>query len=575
MVDHATHKQLHRQRKRAAASIFRSGDGSAPKSAPARIKWVAVVGLMSLLAGAGCQTFERAPLPRGDGPSLVLLISIDQARAEYLTRFRPAFTGGLAYLLDNGAVFTDAHQNHSMTATAPGHATLATGLNPGRSGIVGNGWYDRERAEQIYSARRDDVTGPGWLMGTALGDWMKAADSRSKVFSASAKDRSAVIFGGQNPNGAYWYNQDTGAWRTSSYYGRRRRVWVQEYNSDSLLDSFFGVAWEPLPLPDTVDLDELGMAEPDTGAWDYTFPHVIGRGSLEPDIGFYNAVYDSPLADWYLARFAMAILDNEGLGDDGSPDLLAISFSAADTVGHSYGPNSREVLDVFVRLDRALGELFDFIEREVGMQHVVIGLSADHGVAPLPEVRALQGEAGERRDPSDVLCVQGAGTRLEQEFGLANADWASRDLYLNPLVVEAAGYSVAAVESRLAELVMACPSVLHVLTATQLAAGSQPAGVDPEIWQRARNNFHPLRSPNLLIVYEPFFLEQMGMGTTHGSPHHYDSNVPFVVVAPGASPAVVDTRVNTVDMAPTLATLLGIPMPDVDGVERTSLLPWR
>ena len=155
------------------------------------------------------------------------------------------------------------------------------------------------------------------------------------------------------------------------------------------------------------------MAEPDTGAWDYTFPHVIGRGSLEPDIGFYNAVYDSPLADWYLARFAMAILDNEGLGDDGSPDLLAISFSAADTVGHSYGPNSREVLDVFVRLDRALGELFDFIEREVGMQHVVIGLSADHGVAPLPEVRALQGEAGERRDPSDVLCVQGAGTRLE------------------------------------------------------------------------------------------------------------------------------------------------------------------
>ena len=113
---------------------------------------------------------------------MVLLISIDQARAEYLTRFRPAFTGGLAYLLDNGAVFTDAHQNHSMTATAPGHATLATGLNPGRSGIVGNGWYDRERAEQIYSARRDDVTGPGWLMGTALGDWMKAADSRSKVF---------------------------------------------------------------------------------------------------------------------------------------------------------------------------------------------------------------------------------------------------------------------------------------------------------------------------------------------------------------------------------------------------------
>lgn len=500
-------------------------------------------------------------IPRGDGPSLVVLLVVDQLRGDYLDRFAPVLDGGLAWLVENGASYTDAHQNHSMTATAPGHATIATGVEPSRSGIVDNSWFNRETGLAEYSAAIS--RSPANLEATALGDWLKAADVRSKVFAVSAKDRSAVMMGGQRPDGAYWYGSSDGAWITSSYYTRAARPWLEVFNDQNWLRRYEGVAWEPVLGPEVHD--DLGIVELDTGVVPSGFPHALGSYSVHRGSSFYNAIYGTPFVDAHMAELAKTLIDNERLGLDGSPDLLALSFSALDSVGHDYGPDSPEVLDTIVRLDALLGDLIAHLDATVGLEHVVFGLSSDHGVVDYPEVRQLRGQSGHRLGAEDVVCVQQAGVQLREEFG--DKPWLQYGFYLDRDLVVAEGLDPAAMATRLAEIVSGCEAVERAWTDAEIAALPENSGTVSE--QRHRNNYFPGRGPDVVLqLRENYLYNGSGLGTTHGSSYDYDSWVPMIFAGPGINARTSDRRVATVDMAPTLAALFGVTTPvDLHGVD--------
>jgi arylsulfatase A-like enzyme len=490
-------------------------------------------------------------LPRGDGPSLVVIIAVDQLRYDYLVRFRSLLNGGLAHLLDSGAVFTDAHQNHSMTATAPGHATLSTGLEPARSGIVGNNWYDRQQNVEVYSGGPAAGRSPALLQGTAIGDWMKVADPRSKVFTASIKDRAAIMLGGHGADGAFWYDGSYGSWTSSSYYGRSLPDWLVAFNREERLDRFYGTAWEP--LTDESRWSEVDVEHLDTGAFARGFPHVLGSSNPTPSTVFYQRIPNSPWGDWYLAELAEALILNEDLGADGSVDFLGLSFSSLDWVGHAYGPNAPEVLDILVRLDRRLAELLEFIDERVGLDHVLLALSADHGVQVMPEYVAPRGLAGKRLDGADLLCIQQAGERLREKLG--DHEWIESGYYLDESVIAQQQLDKADVEAELAAILGACSVVDRVWTSTELMAETPSLDLQT---QRYRNNYFPGRSPDLIVQYHDYFLDDQSMGTTHGTVFDYDSHVPLIVAGPGVAARQHDERAATVDLAPTLAALLGI-----------------
>lgn len=525
---------------------------------------------LALTALACARPATEPPLPpakeRGEGPSLVMFLVVDQLRADYLVRFRPLLDGGLAWLLDNGVVFTEGRHDHSATETAPGHATLATGSHPAHSGIPANNWYEIASGTEMYSGGTGSDIGPGNLRVPTLGDWMKAADRRSKVFSASRKDRSAIMLGGRRADGAYWYDWRIGGFRSSPYYRDALRSWLMEFNSERRLDRFFGLGWEELegaPQP-----GEYGIVKADTGAFELGFPHAVAPLGAEPGPIFYSAVGDTPFVDWLLADFAQRIVESEELGADGNVDLLALSFSALDYVGHEYGPDSREVVDALRRLDRALMELIEFLDDEVGLEHVVFVLSSDHGVVPLPEVLRAEGIDARRLGAEDYRCVQQSGRKLRDRLG--DYTWfidsleEAFDFYVNPDAIGVSGVSRATVEREMAGILEACDAVQKVWTADEIAAIVDPAPGSVEAL--LAHSFVPDRSPHLLLQLKPNYLPYLGMGTSHGSAYDYDLRVPIIFAATGIGPGTVEGPALTVDVAPTLADMIGIvPPPSIDG----------
>ena len=498
-------------------------------------------------------------LPPEGTPRLVLLLVVDQFSADDLERIAPLFTGGFRTLLDRGVIFTQAHHAHALTETAPGHATLATGSFPRHHGIVSNRWIEEGHLVSQY-AIDDDLydESPRELERRTLGDWIKASYPESKVFSASGKDRAAILMGGMEADGAFWYDEEIGGYETSEYYAEPE--WLDRFNDQKLLDVRFGQVWEPLPLAAEA-IEELQLQKLEFGPLLKELPLSFGPPRPAPDESFYSAVRDSPWWNEYLAQFAQFVIEAEGLGTDGNPDLLALSFSASDYVGHDHGPNSREYIDVLLRLDLALGDLLDFTDERVGLENTLIGLSADHGVVPVPEVRHDQGLAGQRVGSETVVCLQQVGEQLAIKYGVDK--WLVPGPRLVPGLIELTGRPRPELEEETAALLEQCPAVEAIWVGSELLQEVDKS--DYARWLYA-NSYYPERSPDFLIQFEKYAMPSVGLATTHGSAYDYDTHVPLIVLAPGLEPETLDIPARTVDLAPTLANLLGIPVPDeVDG----------
>ena len=531
---------------------------------------------MGALIGAFACSSPAPPLspePPPGTPRLVILLVVDQCRADYLDRFRPYLTGGLGRLLDESIVFTDAHHRHAYTLTAPGHATLATGTHPSRHGIIANGWFDRASGEEIAAVYDETYDkSPHRLLTSSLGDWLRQAYPAARVFTVGGKDRGAIFLGGAQAEAAFWYDRDSGHFISSDYYPAHEPPWLEETAGTLAPERWFGAPWQPLPET-LAAAAELGLEPPDRGLFPNTFPHALGPPLPAPRESFYRSLYDSPFVDALTLRFASILIEKEGLGSDATPDYLGINLAAVDTVGHGYGPDSLEVLDTLLRLDQALGRFLDEVDTAVGLDATVVSLSADHGVTPVPELLQTRGEKALRFGAAETACVQRAWHALREAFG--PEEWFTTSFFLDRELMKEKGVDPVRLETVASDALGSCPGIARAWTRGELEA-QLPAGTEEEPCAAAyRNAFHPERSPDLLVQVAPHTLTRRGSGTSHGTPYPYDTHVPWLLRLPGGGSARrVETPVSTVDVAPTVAALVGIPAPgDLDGVDRAPLLP--
>ena len=506
-------------------------------------------------------------------PRLVVSIVIDQFRHDYLQRFGDQFgEGGFKRFLNQGAVFANANYLHAPTVTACGHATILSGAPPALTGIIANEWYDRELGKNVTSVSDDKrqfqslggdpakkAAAPHRLLGTALGDEMRlASNGQAKVIGISYKDRSAILPAGQRPQAAYWYDDDTGNFISSTYYFPALPAWVTKFNQDQSPKSYFGKTWDRLLPADayarsTADDMPYERKVP-AGA---TFPHVLTGGDTQPGKKFYLAFEATPFANDHLVAFAKATIENESLGADDVTDLLSVSFSANDLLGHGYGPYSQEVQDMSLRTDRALADFFSYLDQRIGLANVIITLTADHGVAPVPEQVMEMGYGG-RLAAKDMTTT--ATNALNAKYG--EAAWVKAfiygNLYLDQALLAERKINLAEAETVVATALAALPGIHAAFTSTQLQSGDMPHSY---VARTVEQGFYAPRNGNVIIVPQPFFMFGEGSNTTHGSPYSYDTHVPVLFLGARITPGTYHAASSPADIAPTLAALLDVQAP--------------
>ena len=508
---------------------------------------------------------QAAPAAAEPAPRLILLIAIDQFGSAEFERLEPFFTGGFRTLIDRGVVYPRARHEHARTETGPGHATISTGRYPSHHGVVSNWWVEPGEPNLLWASEDDEHSkSPRKLETSALGDWLKQSHPGSRVFSAAGKARAAIMLGGLKADAAFWYEEEEGHFETSSYY--QEPEWFKIYSEDRWLDQFHGELWEPLPLtPEAVE--QLGIVDFDWGPLRPGFPFILGGLRAAPVENFYDDAWATPWLDEYLVNLAMATVTEERLGQDDVPDLLALSFSAPDYIGHRFGPHSREYVDALLRLDRSVGELLDVVDERVGLENVVVAVTADHGVVEVPEVRQMRGQPAHRVNWEDLECVHQVDQQLAGKYGVDR--WMIVGGVLAPGLSEQTGRSRATLEEEMAQRLEVCPTVEEVWTRTELLAAQQAEDVDRETdeerWLFAHSYF-PGRSPDLMIRFQKYMMRSRGSATTHGTSYLYDREVPVIFMAPGMSAGRRDDYLATVDVAPTVGGLSGLGVPaDVDG----------
>jgi hypothetical protein len=518
-------------------------------------------------------------------PSLVVVITVDQFRADYLARFRPHFEpGGFRLLLEQGAQFTDCRYQHAITKTACGHAVILSGVHANVSGIIANDWLDRETLRRVNCVDDDAVeilglpasravtripggavTGrsPRGFLATTVTDELKLTrGGRSKVVAVSSKDRSAILLGGKLADAAYW--MDKGRIVTSTYYMKSLPDWVSAFNAEDRVDSFFGKTWDrllPAAAYDAVQGPDAATGEADVFGMGITFPKKLTGGAPQIGTDYYEAFENSPFKSEVLVEFAQRLVEKENLGRRGVTDVFCLSFSANDTVGHNYGPDSHEVMDITLRTDRMLAKLLAFLDRHVGLKNCTIVFTSDHGIPPVPErlkAQNAQLDAGRIDNPRLLTLCEAA---LNRAFGplaegkrwlVADACW----LLFVPEVLQEKKIDRAAAQAVVRDAALTSEFVLEASTRTELEQGRARG----DFAAATLLSFHRERSGDVYYQAKPFWVERTA-GTNHGTPYTYDVHVPLIWFGVGVKPGVHTQRVGVDDIAPTLAHLLDLPAP--------------
>jgi predicted AlkP superfamily pyrophosphatase or phosphodiesterase len=531
-------------------------------------------------------------------PRLVLLVVVDQFRADYLERFGDLFAeNGLRRLMTQGASWTNANYDHMPTYTAPGHATTMTGTWPSENGIIANDWYDREAGRLVsnssdpedrvaadgkYQSRwqlfgggaLEHASSPRRLTASTFGDELRlATNDRSKVIGISVKDRAAILPAGRHANAAYWFSSVTGNMVSSSYYFDALPAWVKQFDDARPADKFFGRKWDYLlgsdaeyvrrQGADAPPWENIGNVPGDTNR----FPHTVTGGADKPGAAFYAALDYSPFSNDMLVDFAERAIDNEALGKDADTDVLTVSFSANDYVGHRYGPYSQEMMDVTLRVDRQIGALLDFVDSRVGLQNTLVAFTADHGVAPIPEHAAALGLPGGRINSADVLSAVRNSVRARfSKSGDRDttADYVldtfvNANVFFNVAALKRDGIDRAEAERAACEGALTVPGISRCFTRTQLSAGE--VAPSDQIARRVLHGFSQRRSGDCVVLAEPFKYLGDAIPATHGSPYNYDTHVPLIIMGANVAAGRYSQSATPADIAPTLASLLRVQPP--------------
>jgi predicted AlkP superfamily pyrophosphatase or phosphodiesterase len=505
-----------------------------------RVFWIAL--LVCITFWSSCVVAQQPAAWKP--PRLVVVIVIDQFRYDYLTRFRSQYTGGLSTLWNKGAVFTNAHLQHFPTVTAVGHSAILTGATPSLSGIVGNEWYDRDEGRSVASifdpkvtllgTPKGDGASPARLLVSTVGDELKmSGKGPSKVLGISLKDRAAILPAGHMADAAYWFDASTGNFVSSTYYFHDLPDWVKRFNAQRLVDQRAGSAWRS-----------------SSGAVIRTMPGLPGRQ-------YYDALERSPFGTDLLISFTERAIESEKLGADDATDILSLSLSSTDLLGHAVGPDSPEMRELNIQTDRQLGQFFQYLEKRPAPGSTLVVFTADHGVAPLPEVQAQRKMPGGRLLEADLRKAVEAA--LTARFGAGKwIDYSSSGAFwLDRATIRGKKLKQAEVEDCAAEALAAVPHVLRVYTGNQLSHGWL---ILDRVGLRVANSYCPVRSADVAGVLEPYWIYG-ARDTSHGAAYSYDTHLPLIFMGPGIKPGKYDENVAINDIAPTLATLLEVETP--------------
>lgn len=517
---------------------------------------ILLLGLASTRVGFGSAYNAR--------PKLVVIIVIDQFRGDYLERYRDQWgEGGFRLFLDHGADFTDCNYQYANTRTAPGHATLLTGAYTNGHGIIANEWWDAQKKATVAAADDDQTrlvgipgsapgASPHNLLADTLGDELKlATQGKSRVFGIALKDRASVLPAGFAADGAYWIDRASGAWITSTYYRGELPKWAQDFNASKRTEKYLNQEWKDS------DGNVLRTTNP-----------VAGKGGI-----FYELVGSTPLANDYEFEFARELITYEKLGNGPATDLLIVSLSANDILGHKVGPDSAEMRAMALAMDRQLAGFFDFLGHQIGLANTWIALSADHGIAPLPK------EAAGMRLPAANVSGDNIRGQINSVLSARFSHPAEYVKHFEYPVAWLSQEAFAAVRVNEPDAEKAAGEALKqaglraYYTRSQLERGDAP---NTEMGLKYLHSYSPFGGWYVLGVPPPFTIGFVS-GTDHATPYTYDTHVPLAFYGLPFQAATYRTHAEPVDLAPTLASLLGIDAPthSVGRVLTEMLVPPR
>lgn len=524
-------------------------------------------------------------------PRLILQVTVDGLRGDMPTRYAHLLgDGGFRYLMNEGVYYTNAHYQHANTETIVGHVSLATGSVPAAHGMVGNVWYDRELGRLVYNiedadqkllsadasvdqsteidptqrAAKVEGRSPATILSSTFSDELAVHyGGQSKIFGVSIKDRGAVSMAGRVGK-AFWFSKSKGEFVTSDYYYQQYPQWVNDWNAGKPALAYAGKAWELSHAQDKYlfgDRDNK-FYETDFPGYGRVFPHPYGAAD---DKYFTTRLTLGPAGDELTLDFAKTLLENEQLGQDDIPDYLAVSFSSTDYIGHLFGASSLESEDNIAHLDRTLADLFAFVDQKVGLANTLIVLSADHGQPEVPGHLHELGIKDAYHFDTGALDKTPAIAALKKRFGVGEQlveSFFQPYIYLNRDLIREKGLDQAEVELAVAAELKKFDGIAEAVSSTALRTSSLP---DTLLMRAVLRNFHPKRSGDIYVVFEPnvFITDFDGLtvASTHGSPWRYDTYVPVMFAGAGLEPQRISREIAPYDIAPTLAARLGVKPP--------------
>lgn len=518
---------------------------------------------------AVCTVFCSVADAQPEDPKLVVVIVVDQMRYDFFERFADNFEGGLKRIWERGVVYSNAHHGHAPTNTGPGHATISTGKYPAQHRIVDNSLYDRQLHEEVSpvgdaAAKIIGVENDGALPGlspigmnsTSISGWVKKKNSKSKVFSVARKDRAAILLGGKGADRAFWIDDQSTRFVSSTYYGKTYPEWARAFVGKDMMRTEIKAGWHK-KLPEAayagLRADDF---EQETGLFYPVFPHdkVRVRRGLSDATKDLLMLTATPIGEKYVLNFAQALVVNENLGGRGVTDMLMISCSMADAIGHHFGPDSHEAMDYYLYLDEYLDEFLKFLDTQLGEENYWLALSSDHGAQAMPESQVLQGVDARRVLASDfVHVIDSIEDRIMAEFGLESIviEHITSGLYINYIESDSKGIQRKRLRSAVAKELIGLDFIADAFTIEDIMSKTDRAFIEPY-----RRSYVRDLSPDIIMHLNENILLHGPTGSGHGTPYAYDTHVPVIFNVPGIPHAVIDRKISTVDIAPTLAALL-------------------
>ncbi|WP_339606856.1 alkaline phosphatase PafA [uncultured Roseivirga sp.] len=504
-------------------------------------------------------------------PKLVVGIVVDQMKQEYLTRFYGNFgEGGFKRFVEEGFMARNGHYNYSSTNTGPGHASVYTGTTPAVHGIVNNSWYSRSLGRSVYCAEDTTVVAVGGtaknglispmnLYSTTITDELKLyTQKQGKVIAMSIKDRGSALPGGHLSDGSYWYDSSTGEFMTSTYYMKDLPNWVKSFNSAQHVDKYLNMTWDTF-LP----IENYNISGPDNSQYESgfrgkdtpTFPYNLKE--LRKDNGNFSLISSTPFGNSLLTEFAISAVDAEKLGQDNTPDFLAVSYSSTDYIGHNFGPQSKEVQDTYIRLDRELAKLFDALDQKVGKGNYSVFLTADHAVA---ENSIQMKDDGFKTDNfSNSNARKAVSAALSAKYGAkAWIESFSNNIHLNHKLIEAEGIDLYEMQNFVAAKMMEQNGIYIALTARDLVTNNYTKNIKNLL----QNAYHTKESGDVLVVMDPGWQTGGSKGTGHGSSWTYDTHVPILFYGWGIKKGNSVREIHITDIAPSVSMLLNMRLPN-------------